>query len=329
MSTTTTTPTRIPAPASPAALSHLGLIDVTPDVACLQVTIVNVVFIGPPGVDDWVLVDAGVPMTAARIRAAAAERYGPHSRPRAIVLTHAHFDHVGALQELAEQWDVPIYAHRLEIPYLTDRSAYPPPDPSVGGGIMPRLALLFPRGPYHVDAARVRELPGDGTVPHLPGWRWVFTPGHTPGHVALFRDADRTLIAGDAFVTTKQESLLAVMTQVNHVHGPPKYWTQDWGAAGHSVRTLAALEPRAAVTGHGLPMRGQRLDIELKALALNFEHVAIPARGRYVNAPAIADERGTVSVPPPVADPMLKVAVGVAVAGVCLALMRNRNRDRD
>ena len=42
----------------------------------------------------------------------------------------------------------------------------------------------------------------------MPGWRWVHTPGHTAGHVSLFRDADRTLIAGDAFVTTKQESAL-------------------------------------------------------------------------------------------------------------------------
>ena len=53
--------------------------------------------------------------------------------PAAVLLTHGHFDHVGALKELADQWDAPIYAHGLEHPYLDGRSSYPPPDPTVGG----------------------------------------------------------------------------------------------------------------------------------------------------------------------------------------------------
>jgi glyoxylase-like metal-dependent hydrolase (beta-lactamase superfamily II) len=64
-----------------------------------------------------------VPGTAALIPRAAATRFGPAARPAAIILTHGHFDHAGALDELAERWDAPIYAHELEEPYLTGRAA--------------------------------------------------------------------------------------------------------------------------------------------------------------------------------------------------------------
>ncbi|PEE03322.1 MBL fold metallo-hydrolase, partial [Bacillus pseudomycoides] len=47
----------------------------------------------------------------------------------------------------------------------------------------------------------IHELPLDGSVPHMSEWRWVHTPGHTPGHISLFRKTDHFLIAGDAFVT--------------------------------------------------------------------------------------------------------------------------------
>src|SRR5688572_9417313 len=134
---------------------------------------------------------------------AAESLFGPDAAPSAIVLTHGHFDHVGSLRELVRRWQVPIYAHELELPYLTGRSAYPPPDPTVGGGAMARLSPLYPRGPFDFGD-RVRTLPADGAVPGAPGWTWIETPGHSPGHVSLFHVHDRLLVAGDAFVTTKQ-----------------------------------------------------------------------------------------------------------------------------
>jgi glyoxylase-like metal-dependent hydrolase (beta-lactamase superfamily II) len=70
---------------------------------------------------------------------------------------------------------------------------------------MARLSPLYPRGPVNVSG-RLRALPADGSVPGMPGWRWVHTPGHTPGHVSLWRESDRTILAGDAFITTRQES---------------------------------------------------------------------------------------------------------------------------
>jgi glyoxylase-like metal-dependent hydrolase (beta-lactamase superfamily II) len=231
------------------------------------------------------------------------------------VLTHGHFDHVGAVRELSRRWDVPVYAHELELPYLTGRSAYPPPDPSVGGGAMATLSRFYPRKPINLGD-RVQELPADGGVAGLTGWRWIHTPGHSPGHVSLFRDSDRVLVAGDAFVTVKQESMLAVLSQRPEIHGPPMYYTPDWEEARGSVERLAALDPDVAATGHGVPMRGERLARELRALADDFGRLAVPSRGRYVREPAVTDRNGVVSVPPPVADPVGRAVAGVAIAAV-------------
>jgi glyoxylase-like metal-dependent hydrolase (beta-lactamase superfamily II) len=307
---------------------HEDLVQVAPDVACLQVLIVNLYLVGDPKDSrrSWVLVDTGVPYSSGWIRDAARQRFGPDARPQAIVLTHGHFDHVGAVRELSEEWDVPVYAHELELPFLTGRSDYPPPDPTVGGGLMARMAGLYPHKSINLGS-RVQALPADGTIPNMPGWQWVHTPGHTPGHVSLFREQDRLLLAGDAFITTRQESALAVLTQYAKVHGPPAYFTPDWEAARLSVRRLAALRPMVAATGHGMPMRGDRLERELEALAHDFDEVAIPRRGRYVHRPAVADSTGVVYVPPPVGNPMRKLLAGLALAVGAVAIIDAMRRD--
>jgi glyoxylase-like metal-dependent hydrolase (beta-lactamase superfamily II) len=180
-----------------------GTREIAPDLASKRLAIVNLVMMGPPDGGDrgWVLVDTGVFGTISTLLSAVEARFGAAARPAAIVMTHGHFDHVGGLEDLAERWDVPVYAHRLEHPYLNGTRSYPAPDPSVGGGLMARLAPLYPRGPVNVSA-RMRQLGEDGTIPPMPGWRWLHTPGHTEGHVSLWREADRTIIAGDAFITT-------------------------------------------------------------------------------------------------------------------------------
>jgi glyoxylase-like metal-dependent hydrolase (beta-lactamase superfamily II) len=93
--------------------------ELTDDVAYLRTAIVNVVFFGLPNAREWVLIDTGIPGSALAIVAAAERRFGRGARPVAIVLTHGHFDHVGVVETLARRWDVPVYAHELELPYLT------------------------------------------------------------------------------------------------------------------------------------------------------------------------------------------------------------------
>jgi glyoxylase-like metal-dependent hydrolase (beta-lactamase superfamily II) len=289
--------------------------------------IVNVVFVGAPGAasGSWALVDAGLPGSADRIKRAAAVLFGAESRPAAIVLTHGHFDHVGAIHTLVRDWDVPVYAHELELPYLTGRSAYPPPEPLVGGGMMAALSFTFPTSPIDLRD-RVHALPDDGSVPGMPGWRWIPTPGHAPGHVSFVRDSDRTVIVGDAFTTTKQDSLLAVLSQRPEMHGPPMCFTPDWDAAKRSVQHLAGYSPTAVITGHGPPMRGSRLQEQLHQLASHFDERARPAHGRYKVWPAITNRDGVVDVPPPVVSARTVAIAGVAL-GAIVALAASRRRE--
>ncbi len=256
-------------------------VEVLPDIYSHTIQIVNICFVGNRHEEDFVLIDAGMPYSAKDIIAVTESRFGENNRPQAIILTHGHFDHIGGIIDLVKYWDVPVYAHELELPFLTGQKKYPDPDPTVEGGMVSKMSPIFPVEPIDLGN-HIEVLPDDGSVPHLPEFRWIHTPGHSPGHVSFFRDEDRVLIAGDAFVTVKQEYLYKVLTQEQEISGPPRYLTTDWSAALESVKKLEALKPSVAVTGHGLPMTGELLKDSLRTLVDEFEEIAVPTYGKYV-----------------------------------------------
>jgi Metallo-beta-lactamase superfamily/F420H(2)-dependent quinone reductase len=113
-------------------------------------------------------------------------------------------------------------------------------------------------------------------IPGLPGWEAVHSPGHTPGHLSLYRRSDAVLITGDAVVTVDLNSLFGILTSRHGVFGPPRYSTWDWAAAQRSIATLAALEPRVLATGHG----AVRIDATAQALQALAAGQHVPVRWR-------------------------------------------------
>jgi glyoxylase-like metal-dependent hydrolase (beta-lactamase superfamily II) len=296
--------------------------EIAPGVFYLSAGIANLYLVGD-GASRFIVVDAGMHGYADTIRKAVENKFGPGAAPLYIALTHGHFDHAGSAAALAKHWDVPIYAHRLEMPYITGKSNYPPPDPTVGGA-MSLLGRFFPNRKVNLNGM-VEAL--SNSLPKMDEWQVHFTPGHTPGHVSFFRPSDRTLLVGDAFTTVDLDSFGAMATKKQEVSRPPAYFTCDWQKAHESVEHLSDLAPRVLAAGHGIPMSGAEAEEQLRALA---EQFPIPERGRYATEPARADENGITYLPPPVSDPLPKVAAGIGVAaaaaGVTAALVAHSRK---
>jgi glyoxylase-like metal-dependent hydrolase (beta-lactamase superfamily II) len=296
---------------------------VAPGLARLGIVFVNVYALGEPE-GRWVLVDAGLKGSEGLILRSAARLFGAGARPEAIVLTHGHFDHVGSARRLADAWGVPLYAHPLELPYLTGLSDFPPRDPTMGGA-MAHMSRLMPDHGYDFGG-RVLPLPTDGGVPGAPGWLWLHTPGHTSGHVSLMHESNGVLLAGDALATMDLDSWSAYLTRRRAFNRPSPPFTSDWAATRDSIERLAWLEPAVVAAGHGLPVSGEGVAEELRRFVEGFTP---PGRGRYVGNPPSAGEKGIEWLPPPVPDPYARgVMAGTAMGAGALLLASARRRRR-
>ncbi len=238
--------------------------EIAPDVYCLGPygrTQTNVYFVRSS--EWWVLVDAGWESDLSRIQEAAADLVGHDAAPAAIILTHDHPDHAGAARALAVRWACQVLVHPAELAIARGSFAamWRHAGPLDRYIILPAISAL---GPRRRDAILERNsltpvlevLGPDGGIPWLPGWRWVHTPGHTPGHVSFYRADDGVLITGDALVTLQVNTLAGMVRGRQGLCGPPWYTTADPVAARASIRTIASLEPRVLASGHGDPLTG-------------------------------------------------------------------------
>ena len=296
---------------------------IAPEVTRIPTGISNAYLVGNP--DQWVLIDCGTQGYADTITEAAERRFGHDNPPECIYLTHGHFDHAGSASDLAEQWGVSIFAHRLELPFVDGREKYPPPDPTVGG-FMSQMVRLIPN--QKIDLSDyVEELP-NRKLPGLDGWERIHTPGHTPGHVSFYRKSDGVLIAGDAFTTINQDNMFELVSKRPQVCRPPAYYTSDWEQAQESVRKLAKLKPDLLAAGHGEPFGGREALRGLQRLA---QDIQAPPSGRYVERPVETDADGINYLPPAPPDPVKRTATAVALGGAALGLgvyLRKRQMSR-
>ncbi|MBF9222417.1 MBL fold metallo-hydrolase [Hymenobacter ruricola] len=289
---------------------------------------VNVYFVetGTPG--EWVLIDTGLPGSEKTIIAAADQLFYPGTRPEAILLTHGHLDHLGSARELADHWKVPVIVHPLELPYVTGQALYPPRDPTVGGSLA-FMSRFFPTQLPNLEE-RVQALDAnDPSTPFLMNWRWLHVPGHAPGQLAFFREADGVLLGADAFATCHHDSVPAVLLGLPKISRAGTPFNYDWEAARKSVQTLADLAPKAIGCGHGPVIKGPEAAAGLRALADNYP---VPSHGRYVHEPARTDASGVEHLPPAPKDklPMQAALIGAGVlaAGAAWLLTGGRRKGK-
>ena len=187
-----------------------------------------------PEDDGLTLVDTMLPRSGKQI-VAAAERLGlPIKR---IVLTHAHGDHIGSLDQLHEMLPDAevIISERDARPLAGDKSLDPgEPGDNIGKGSFPGAKTKPTR----------TVNPGD----RIGSLEVVASPGHTPGHVALLDTRDNTLICGDAYSTLGG---VATSAKGNWRFPLPAYAAWDKPTALESARVLRALEPSRLAPGHG------------------------------------------------------------------------------
>jgi hydroxyacylglutathione hydrolase len=173
-----------------------------------------------------VLVDARTPASR---RSVLRELHG--REVTAHVVTHAHPDHFGSSHAVCEALGIPLLAGAADVHAI--ETASPPLPPG-------RRARLLQNGPMP-DPHPVARALGEGD--EIAGFTVLETPGHTPGHIALWRASDRTLIGGDVFFNLPR------------LGPPPKLLTLDPAANRESMRRLAALRPALALFGHGPAVR--------------------------------------------------------------------------
>ncbi|MCP3993969.1 MAG: MBL fold metallo-hydrolase [bacterium] len=176
----------------------------------------------------------------------------------ALLITHAHPDHIGFAQQVADR-GVSVKVHEPEAAFARDRGEGSQMS-SLAVPIWKPKVILFLAEMFRAGAHRSRRLTDfdtveDGELLDLPGTpRVVATPGHTAGHASYLLEGQRILCSGDALVTSGL---------IHAGEGPqmlPDVFHTDPALARESAKTLAQLPVDLLLPGHGVPWKGPIAD---------------------------------------------------------------------
>jgi glyoxylase-like metal-dependent hydrolase (beta-lactamase superfamily II) len=182
------------------------------------------------------LVDAGLPDQAEAISAALAGAGIGVRDLRRIIFTHQDLDHVGSGAALVRQSGVQVMAHSADTPYIEGSLRRLKPSPEMLEQRPHMREVLERLEPVGVD----EQLENDTRRELAGGTRVIFTPGHTPGHISLYLERSKILIAGDALTAER-----------GHLNGPYPLATLDMHTALQSLRRLADLDIDTIICYHG------------------------------------------------------------------------------
>ncbi|RKQ86192.1 glyoxylase-like metal-dependent hydrolase (beta-lactamase superfamily II) [Solirubrobacter pauli] len=205
--------------------------------------------------DALTVVDAGVPTSWDSLLDALKRLGRSVDDIRALVLTHAHFDHVGFAEKARQRLDIPVYAHTREVALTRHPSRYDHEQPrskyfATQVKAFPIVASLVKNRAFFPSPVGDVVTYEDGEVLDVPGTpRVVFSPGHTYGHCALHLPDRDALLVGDAFV------MLDPYTARTGPRVVARAATADSERAKASLDALAATGAQVALTGHGEPWK--------------------------------------------------------------------------
>ena len=182
------------------------------------------------------LIDAGLPDQTEAISAALGEAGIGVRDLRRIIFTHQDLDHVGSGAALVRQSGAQALAHSADAPYIEGRLRPLKPTPEMLEQRPQMREVLERLEPVNVD----EQLENGSRLELVGGTRVIFTPGHTPGHISLYLEGSKVLVAGDALTADR-----------GYLNGPNPLATLDMRTAMQSVKRLAYLDVDTIVCYHG------------------------------------------------------------------------------
>jgi glyoxylase-like metal-dependent hydrolase (beta-lactamase superfamily II) len=259
---------------------------VTANVFFASGTAVNWVLLRDGG--DLTLIDGGYPGDLAAVEETIRHAGGRPEDVRAILVTHAHVDHLGAVSPFHRRYGTPAYLDPAEVPharreYLEQLSPARLAANLWRPGVLPWAARIVRAGAMRDVAAPHAQpfpaplapdaswLPDQPQAPDVAGPIALDLPGgpvpvpaygHTSGHTAYFLPAAGAVVTGDALITGHP------VAATTGPQLPPAYFTHDQAQGRQALGALARLDADVILPGHGPVHRGPLREAVAAALSM-------------------------------------------------------------